>query len=363
MGAVLRLSLLCAALAAPARGASAASAPLPGIDVYRSKTVSRGAAARRLGPLARRYLARLAAGRPARPRAEKLRAELLAGMSRLGDFAYVGVNVGRSVSASATDVTVTFDVVDAQDAAERMPFGRRPSGRLPDPGGLLAQWRRYWALCSALRQKGEPVAERPACPALYCPWVQRTDAVRELESRFQREVPARAAELARVLAQQAEPRERVAAAYLLAFSSSAPAAVESLLGAVKDPDGEVRAAALSVLADVAAYRKDVFIDGRRVLPALDFPTTLDRSKALAVFAGLAGNPQYRGYIASRAALPLVRLLQALDPSVRGLAHTVLGMVSERNDPSEDLDSWQKWAREQAARAPEKKEDSNGTERR
>ena len=364
MGPQIRLTVLCAVLAVPARGAIPSTATLRGIDVYRCETVTPAAAARLLGAKVASYVSHLnQGGGTALTAAEQLKAELEAEMGRLGDFAYVGMSVGRTLSASAYEITVTFDVVDAKDAAERMPFSPRPAGQVPDPGGLLAEAHRYEDLCAVLRAQGEPVLERPDCPALYCPWVQSTDKVKEFQSLFQREVSVHEAELARVLAEQAEPRDRAAAAYLLAYSTSASAVVERLLGAVADPDGEVRAAALSVLADIAVYRKDVFIDGHRLQPALDFPTTMDRSKALAVFAGLAANPRYKTYLASRVPLRLVRLLHALDPSVRGSAYTVLGMISDRNYPSGDLDSWEKWAREQAARAPEKTGGSNGTDQR
>ncbi|MCX5794383.1 MAG: hypothetical protein NTY77_02655 [Elusimicrobia bacterium] len=363
MGALIRLLALCGVLAVPARGAIPSTATLRGIDVYRSETVTPEAAARLLGPKVALYVTRFNEGGRALGFAEHLKAELETEMGRLGDFAYAGMNVGRTVNDSAYEITVTFDVVDAKAAAERMPFSSRPKGRVPDPAGLLAEWRRYWGLCSVLGQQGEPVVERPACPALYCPWVRNTDEVKELQSLFQREVPAHEAELSRVLTEQAQPQDRAAAAYLLAYSTSAAAVVERMLGAVADPDAEVRAAALSVLADISVYRKDVLIDTHRLLPALDFPTTMDRSKALAVFAGLAGNPEYKTYLASRVSLRLVRLLHALDPSVRDLAYTVLGMVSDRSYPSSDFDSWEKWAREQSAGVPEKTETSKGTKRR
>ncbi|MDD5630321.1 MAG: hypothetical protein PHU21_14750, partial [Elusimicrobia bacterium] len=166
---LIRLSAVCGLLAVPARGAIPSTATLRGIDVYRSETVTSAAAARRLGPKVSLYVQRSNEGGAALRFAEGLKAELEAEMKRLGDFAYVGMHVGRTVSASAYEVTVTFDVVDAKDAAARMPFPSRPQGHLPDPRGLLAEWRAYWTLCSALRQQDEPVVERPACPAFYCP--------------------------------------------------------------------------------------------------------------------------------------------------------------------------------------------------
>jgi hypothetical protein len=318
------------------------------VDVYRSETVTPAAVARLLGPKIALFVTRSNEGGTALKFANQLKGELEADVSRLGDLAYVGMHVGRSVKAAAYDLFITFDVVDAKDRLARMPFSAPPAGKLPDPGGLLGQWRRYWDLSAAARSRGEPVAERPACLSFYCPWVERTDAIRELEDIFFREVPRHEAALASVLAGQGQGQDRAAAVYLLAFSTAGPVVAERMLGALADPDEDVRAAALSVLADISVYRRDVLIDGPRLLPALDFPTTGDRGKALAVFAGLAANPRYRPYVASRASAQIVRLLRSLDPSVSGLAHSVLGMVSGRDHPSDDFESWEKWARKESS---------------
>ena len=212
--------------------------------------------------------------------------------------------------------------------------------------------RRYAAstLCSAARSRGEPVSERPSCPSFYCPWVERTEQIRELEGRFAQEAPQQQAALARILAAQADARDRAAAVYLLAFSTSGPDTAERMMGAITDPDAETRGAALSVLADLVVYGEDAPVDVARLLPALDYPTTEDRTKALAVFAGLAPNPRYKPLVAGRASLQLVRLLRSLDPGVRGLAHSVLGMASGRDLANDDFESWEKWARKESASA-------------
>jgi hypothetical protein len=347
MSAPALSAFLLASLAVPA-GAVPSTATLRGVDVYRSETVTPDMVKRLLGSKIALYVTRSNEGGTALKFAGQLKSELESDVSRMGDLAYVGMHVGRSVRTAAYDLAITFDVVDAKDRLARMPFAAPPAGRLPDPGGLLAQWRRYWELCSAARARGEPVSERPACLSFYCPWIERTDAIRDLEAVFAREVPSNEAALAGVLSGQARGQDRAAAAYLLAFSTAGPVIVERMLGALADPDEEVRAAAMSVLADVAVYRRDVLIDVPRLLPALDYPTTNDRSKALAVFAGLAANPQYKPYVASRASARIVRLLRSLDPGVRGLAHSVLGMVSGRDHPSDDFESWEKWARKESS---------------
>ncbi|MBI5240347.1 MAG: hypothetical protein HY926_07725 [Elusimicrobia bacterium] len=342
--------LLCATLAVPAGAAVPSTATLRGVDVYRSETVTPDMVTRLLGQKIALFVLRSNEGGTALKFANQLKGELAADVSRLGDLAFVDMHVGRSIRAAAYDLVITFDLVDAKDRLARMPFAAPPVGRLPDPGGLLGQWRRYWELCAQARSRGEPVSERPACPSFYCPWIERTDAIRELEELFVREVPSRQAELARVLSGDERAQDRAAAVYLLAFSTSAPAVAERMLGALADPDKEVRVAALSVLADLVVYGGEVAIDVPRLLPALDYPTTEDRTKALAVFAGLAVHPNYKTYVAGRAAVQIARLLRSRDPGVRGLAHSVLGMVSGRDYPDDDFESWEKWAREEAAAA-------------
>ncbi len=349
MSAPALSALLLASLAVPA-GAVPSTATLQGVDVYRSETVTAVSVKRLLGEKIALFVKRTNEGGTALKFAGQLKGDLEADVSRLGDVAYAGMHVGRSIRASANDLFITFDVVDAKDRLARMPFSAPPTGKLPDPGGLLAQWRGYWELCSAARSRGEPVSERPSCPSFYCPWVERTEQIRELEGRFAQEAPQQQAALARILAAQADARDRAAAVYLLAFSTSGPDTAERMMGALSDPDAEVRGAALSVLADLVVYGEDAPVDVARLLPALDYPTTEDRIKALAVFAGLAPNPRYKPLVAGRASLQLVRLLRSLDPGVRGLAHSVLGMASGRDLANDDFESWEKWAREESASA-------------
>jgi hypothetical protein len=247
------------------------------------------------------------------------------------------------VTASTFESTVTFDVVDASDAAKRMPFYAPPQGRFADPGGLLSGWRSYSALCADMRRRGDTSNERPACSSFYCPWVASNDATRKFDGKFRSEVPGHYGALLAVLGGDFDPGNREAAAYLLAYSTSAKTVSEIMIKALQDPDREVRAAALTVLADMSGYRSNVFIEAFRIMPALDYPTVSDRSKALAVLAGLASRPEYQSYIISRASPQLVRLLRSLDPGLRDLAYTVLGMASGKNYDRKDIAAWEAWS--------------------
>ena len=51
------------------------------------------------------------------------------------------LNYNEYVSASERTAYATLDVVDAADAATRMPFYKTPKGQSSDPDGVLAAWR------------------------------------------------------------------------------------------------------------------------------------------------------------------------------------------------------------------------------
>ncbi|HAM36026.1 MAG TPA: hypothetical protein DEB40_05415 [Elusimicrobia bacterium] len=339
---MLHSLILTCFLAAPV-GAIPSTATLQGVDVFRSERLTAVKVSAVLGRKIARYVSLLNAGGPALKRAERLKAEMESQVRSLGDFAYVSLHVGRHVTASEYAITITFDVVDAQDAATRMPFGPRPMGRLGDPGKLLARWRRYAALGAAMRRRGDLIVERPACAGFYCPWLAQTEEVKAFDRSFAAEVPLHETALTRVLGEDSDPRKRAAAAYLISYSTDGKALAERLIRAASDPDPGVRSAALTVLADLATYARTPFVDPPRLLSALDYPSTQDRVNALAVFAGLVSTGGHKAYVASRASTQLLRLLRALDPSVRDLAYTLLGMVSGQDLAPQDFSGWEKWA--------------------
>ncbi|MDD5655661.1 MAG: HEAT repeat domain-containing protein [Elusimicrobia bacterium] len=334
-------------LTAGAGALPASTTTLKGVDVYRSASLDRPRLAVLLGQRPELYVSLLDQGRPAAARARALAGEMLGLVRGAGDFSYAEMASKRRVRDSHYELFLTFDVVDVADAARRMPFLAAPAGRPGDPGGLLERWRRYAAVVEAERARGEPVLDRPACPAFYCPWVSRTPELRAFESVFSQEVPARVPELARALASDADPEHRAAAAYLLSYSTSAADAARLMTAALRDSDEGVRLAALSVLADMAGYLDRLALEIDPLLPVLDYPSTADRARALAVFAGLARRDSVRAELAKKIGPAVARLNRCLDPDVSDLAYTILAELSGKDYARGDFDAWDRWAAEAA----------------
>lgn len=334
--------LLLAACAVPA--ASQSTATLKGIDVYRSASLDVDKVEQALRGRIDSYMRTINDQRHSvQKNRERLKDELESAARAFGDFTYVDMVYDHYATSAEHSAYITFDVVDAKDAKTRMPFGPAPKAEVSDPGGLLEAWQRYSAMGLALRARGELSFERPTCPAFYCLWGSATPELAALEKGFVDGVPKQQAALLDVLARDARPSRRAAAAQLLSYLQDGRLLSETMTGCLSDPSPEVRAAALQVLSDVASYHKNVFIDVQKVIAALDYPTVSDRSKALGVLVGLVDNPDYRTYLTSRAVPRLLALIRMNNPSAHDLSFTLLGIISGQAHGGREYEAWDKWA--------------------
>ncbi|MDE2489648.1 MAG: HEAT repeat domain-containing protein [Elusimicrobia bacterium] len=347
MGPVLSAALLLAALAPSARAQS--SAPLRGIDVYRSSVLSADEAKTRYGAELQAYVRLRDARRPASDRkAEALRRRIVAQVAALKGIAWVDLTVTEHVTPKDDALYAIFDVVDRADAS-RLAFAPAPEGPRADPGGLLAAWRRYAALGESLARAGKISFSRPDCPGFYCLWGGAPE-LDEAQKGFVAGAAARGAALARVLREDADGADRADALYVLSYGTDGRALVSQCREALSDPDARVRGAALQILADVANNRPDLPIALESVLPRLDDPDAAVRSKAMGLLVPLAGRPAYR-QVMMTAAPRLAALLTVEQPETGDLAYTLLGMLSGKTYPRRDFAAWRAWAEQAAASRP------------
>jgi hypothetical protein len=319
--------------------AAESSATLKAIDLYRSNRLTVAKVREAAGPALDNFL---------RQRTEKARKEIESKARGAFPGYFFALSENEYVTDNERKHYVTFDVVDPEDAASRMPFFKAPQGKVPDPDGVLSHWRQYAALGEAASRKGEVTAvEHPSCPGFYCLWGAPTPEAASLEQSFVAAAALRREELQQAQAQEADAASRAAAVYVLSYSTDGAVAVEAALSALRDPAEQVRAAGLLVLADVALYHKGAFVDVSRVLPVLDYPTVAERSKALSVLVGLVDNPNYKTYLVSRAGPFLLALLRLRQPANHDLAFTLLATLSGKSFSPDDYDSWTKWAEGQA----------------
>jgi hypothetical protein len=339
-------ALLClAALLLPSAASAVSSGTLRGLDVYRSTKLSTEQAQETYGPRLTLYT-ELADSKKTKAGADRLRKELIESVRKLGDFAYVDLHISRYVTSADNSTYATFDLVDADDASQRMPFMAAPSGRVPEIDDLSRAWEDYLATGLEQRRTGKISYDRPACPAYYCLYGGSPELA-AFERTFVEAAAKNRPMLLKAAREEADPKKRAAAVYLLSYSLEGKATADTILGFLQDADVLVRSAALEVISDMAIHHRDVFVDVVRVLPALDYPSTNERVKAMGVLIGLSDHPDARPYIITRATPRLIELLKQQQPSVHDLAYTLLALLSKESFGRRDYGAWTSWATKQA----------------
>lgn len=345
-------ALLALALLSPAFAAES-TATLKGLDIYRSEQIDLAKLEAKAGGIIRGYARMRADGRPAiKKSADNAKARAENELRSAGSFAYLDLYYSPYISSAERSAYITLDVVDEKDRKTRMPFRAAPTGALVDPEGLIAAWSEYSALGDRLVREGRlDLSERPACPGFYCSWGSATPELAALEKKFPKGAFDDKKLLMGVLSKDADPKKRAGALFVLSYSPDGKEVADAALSALEDPAVEVRFAGLQILSDLALYHKGVFIDPARLLPALDYPSTPERSRALGVLVGLAENPVYRPYLIDHAGPRLLELLRLQQPSNADLAFTVLSLLSKETYGRRDYDAWSKWLFQQRSTTP------------
>jgi hypothetical protein len=333
-------ALLLAAAASPARAQSTAT--LRGVDVYRSAILTPEKAKALYGARLNEIVFMRNQHRPASTeKAEMTRKAIEKEADKIPGIADARLTVSEYFTSVDHAMYATFDIVDEADRG-RLAFAPVQTKVVSDPGGLLAGWKSYYELGSALARRGQMPVDRPDCPGFYCLWGGVTPELDALQKKFIAGAASKERELRTVLAHDADPERRAAALFVLSYGPRGEKVVESALAALKDSSSVVRGAGLSVLADIVNHRKDLRVDVDLIIPLLDDPSGSVRGKTLGLLVPMVDEPSSRKKILA-AAPRLIQILKLTEPGSHDLAYTVLGQLSQKSFDRRDYASWEKWA--------------------
>jgi hypothetical protein len=325
---------------------TAATLPLePGklgkMDVFGVAPGSIAELERCFGAAAREYVA--AASIPGQSaRARELQTKLEQQIKEAGGFEAVEVT---AVHYSAPDVpsNLTFNITRAgKRPVEYLP---EPTADVPDPDSLLASWREYEMIGSALDYDGQ-IAENPPCPAHHCLYGFDHPKLRPYGDKFAQKVPADRAELIKVLRTDKDVKKRASAAYLLAHLPDARDVLETLLPQLRDPSANVRNSVMRVVALRAEHGEARSISLEPVLPFLASPVLTDRNKAVSIVAALAGDKRNRKLLIHRSGCDLVRLTELKQTNQTEFAHAALVKLRGADLKPSSPAAWRKWLKAQ-----------------
>ncbi len=240
-------------------------------------------------------------------------------------------------------VHITLDVVEKKDVEKRMSFLPAPTQEFKDPDGLIKLWGEYENTALDLLETDQIQPEVQKCQALHCPFGHKHAKLKKYESLFVNGVKKNKKALLEIQSKDKRSEYRAAATYLLPYLNDGPAIIPGLIERVRDNDALVRNNALRVLGDITEKHKEFDVPIRPLLPALAYPKTSDRSKAIYAIFHLASNSEAaRDEILKRSVPELLDLLDAKQPDQKEFAFAVLRKVSGKDFTINDVQSWRNW---------------------
>lgn len=351
---MMPIALLLAAWLACA--ASAGEVALEGIDVYGTQRLTADDAEKRYGKLIRDWAKfKSREGRGAAKQAEDARKRATEKVRKDWGFAWTQLSWSDYYAGGAHKAFVTIDVVEPENLAARLAFKKPPVRSLPDPGGLLAAYKRYSELGWTLFKAGQLSVTHDSCISFFCEWGAQTPELRAYEELFIASAKESKEALIQVMLLERDPAKRAWATFLLSYLPDAGEAARIVVDALDDGDVEVRGAALRVFADYAVHHQAVPLPLAKLRAALDFPTDDDRTKAMAVVAGLASNPAHRRFLILKAGGDILRLMQSRQPAISDTAYAAIGILSGQEIDRRDLPSWERWLERAKAQELDKPE--------
>jgi hypothetical protein len=343
-----------AAAAAPPSSAAASAAPAPpqpkapvlkAIDVYGTDKLDAAWVKARYGDKIQRYF-----DTEDDQEGDRLEKEVSDGIiSEKKEIGWVKLSpVVYYDKGDTPEGFITVDVVEAKDMKARLTYGPEPKNDIEDPGGLLAAWREYESTYFRMLREQKIGPQRVSCPAFHCMGGYEHEALKPFGEKFTKGVPESQDKLARVLKEDKDPKDRAAAAFLLAHIKDGKKLTELMLGSLKDPSSLVRNNATRVLVNVAMFHPEVAVPVKPFLPALDGPTMSDRNKAAAVLSGLldrADGQALHAEVIQGGGPLLLKLLRLEQPNNHDFAYKILKKLSGKDLGERDYAAWEKWLEE------------------
>ncbi|KFE68029.1 hypothetical protein [Hyalangium minutum] len=327
---------------AQANLAKAPSPPLPvaklaGIDVYGSRRASTEAVRQMLGF----ELGQLIVPSKAlfKQKEEALQKQFNLAFAKIAFIYFFGGDDKGSAF-------ITADLVDAEDA-QRLRFLPEPTGHVPDPESLVAEWQAYDFQTERLMKTGQLDPEKGfTCRVAHCTFGFAHPTLERFEPLFLEKVPRHQDAITKVLREDADAAKREAAAYLLAYAASPEQTVARLVPSIRDPSGSVRNGVLRVLIATQEAADHPLVDAAVVADAASMPETTDRNKALFLLKMLLDDLKpdalkaQRGPLLKQLGPQLVTLAAMQQPINREPAIEVLQALS--GESFETADQWKAW---------------------
>jgi len=258
-------------------------------------------------------------------------------IEQLGNFAFVSVSAIRYFS-NGKPVYITIDIVDVADKTKRMPFIPLPNDSFIDPDSLLFYWQRYAEIGQPLMENNKIDFSLP-CPAFHCLYGFGSLELLPFGKRFSKFVPINKDRLVTILKKDKDPNKRATAAYLLAHLIDGNELVSILLGSINDASSLVRNNVMRVLSEIAMRYPEIQIPLDLIINAINYPSTSDRNKALAVLFSLAGSKKNVPVIKEKAGQILINLLKLKQPNNHLPAYFILKKISDQDFGETNYEAW------------------------
>lgn len=261
-------------------------------------------------------------------------------VKQLGQFAYF--NTSFVIYPKDPNDYLTINVVD-KDLASTLPvYNPQPTGHYADPGHLIQAWNTYEGIAMPLYMTGKLSSNPMQCKEFHCLGVFGTPVLKKYEAKFNREVPKFQTQLVQILKFDKDRNKRAAAALLLAHTSNESQLITWMVGAMNDPDENVRNNAVRVLGVMAMKDKHITLPVDNFIKLLNSPVLTDRNKALTVLFGLAQQPRYIDIIKEKSAQNIMDSLQMQQPNLHDSAYVLLQAMSNQHYSDRDYAAWSHW---------------------
>ena len=245
------------------------------------------------------------------------------------------------VSSAAYGDRKSYLTVDVVEKGEEGRFRLRaaPAGTVEVPGQVL-DWVRRYEKASFQMFQIRPKGLKDINEGHY---LDSDPGLREYEEKMLEMVPANYDVLVRALREDKDPEKRASCATLLGWAKDKKAVILPLEEALKDPEVQVRANAARSLIPIAylSIHNEIPFPLEPILEQLHYPTSSDRTKAIALLLHLAGNAENHAAIRDGAGDVLVQMAGAKQPTQREHSLTLLTLVSGQSY-GRDAEKWKAW---------------------
>ncbi len=213
---------------------------------------------------------------------DELKEHLIHIIQETNEYSYVNF---RFFTSYTDKVDFILDVVEKEDASERLNFRKVNTTTYDDPEGVIEFWEEYEDLSFELFEKGEIIDM--SCPVVHCIWSFNHSLLDPYLTRINELSSKHREKLITILNRSSLVNQRAAASFLLAHAFLDPQLLLNILmPSIKDPESVVRNNSMRVIYYLVRANPDLEIDIDEIVHVLDFPSFTDRNKALVVLRSL-----------------------------------------------------------------------------